>query len=536
MKKLIALLLVLVMSLSLFAGCGTEKPADTTAAPVADDTTAANDTTVAASKDPVTITYWYSNGVGEQEYTDEVEAELNKILSETEGYEHITIDLMPCKDYSTDLTLALSSNAQVDLISTPSYGTTDKIKLGEYMPLDDLIAANPEITADLPEWFMEYGKVNGVTYFVPNYQQMGNGMFWYTRADYAEKAGYTAEQISEIILGQDVEERKAMCEALLLAAREIHGGDDKAYLTAHNFAQARAWYSAANNLVDMSWYTFLFYNTETNKVEWLDDQELLQQAQKVQKEWTDKGYSYEYQQTTEGFFDSADNGLWTGEVSGVMQMQESYGTNEMVSKSLSEKFGTEVIAVNMIPQLILGPSNAAGGVAISATSKHAEDAAKVLALLFNGKYENFLNTLAYGIEGVHYNKLTDTTVETLEFAGSQGGADTTYCYHKWRGGNTFNVWNNQSLSEEQEEYIIKEINENPNTLSPLAGFVFDNTNVQTQIEQCKAVVTEYYEAINFGTMDDYDAYHAEYVSKMEAAGIREIIDEYNAQIEAWKAG
>lgn len=533
MKKLIALLLVLVMSLSLFAGCGTDKPAEnTTTSPASTDDKTADET----PKDPVTIVYWYGNGVGEQEYTDEVEEALNKILSETEGYEHITIDLVPCADYSTDLTLALSSGAQVDLISTPGYGTTDKIKLGEYLPLDDLLAANPEITADLPDWFLEYGKVDGTTYFVPNYQQMGNGMFWYTRADYAEKAGYTADEISEIILSQDVQARKQLCEDLLVAAREIHGGDDKAYLNGHQFSQARGWYSAANNLVDLFWYTFLFYNTETEKVEWMDDQELIQEVQKIQKEWTDKGYSYEYQQTADGFFDSPDNGLWTGEVSAVFHLQEAYGTNEMVTKTLSEKYGTEVIAVNMIPQIVLGPSNAAGGVAISATSEHAEDAAKVMALLFNGKYENFLNTLAYGIEGVHYKKLTDTTVETLEFSGTQGGAETTYCYHKWRGGNTFNVWNNQSLSEESEEYIINEINENPDTLAPLVGFVFDNTNVQTQIEQCKAVVSEYYQAFNFGTMEDYDSYHAEYMAKMETAGIRDVIDEINNQIDAWRAG
>ena len=107
MKKLIAFLCVLTLVLGMLAGCSSQStPATVTDETPAQETTTDNTTpseetpSPAADEEPVTIAYWYGNGVGEQEYTDDVEAELNKILSETPGYENIRIDLVPCKDYS----------------------------------------------------------------------------------------------------------------------------------------------------------------------------------------------------------------------------------------------------------------------------------------------------------------------------------------------------------------------------------------------------------------------------------------------------
>ena len=187
-----------------------------------------------------------------------------------------------------------------------------------------------------------------------------------------------------------------------------------------------------------------------------------------------------------------------------------------------------------VKNIVLPPENAAGGVAIASNSAHPEEAAKVLALLFNGKYKQFYNTLCWGIEGVHYNKLGDDQIETLEFSGSQGGADTTYCYHKWRGGNTFNAWNNQALTEEQEQYLLHDLNEGDSTVTTLSGFIFNKDDVQTKIEQCTAVSDEYRDTLGGGIKgDDWEAYYEEYIGKMELAGVRDVIDAYNSQLNAY---
>ena len=139
----------------------------------------------------------------------------------------------------------------------------------------------------------------------------------------------------------------------------------------------------------------------------------------------------------------------------------------------------------------------------------------------------------YGLEGIHYEKNSDGTIKTLEFNGSQGNASTTYCYWKWVGGNTFNAWLNQSMTQEQEDYIKNEINENPdNAKSSLMGLVIDTAPVQTELAQVTSVCEEYRETLLAGAMGSKtESYLQEYYTKLENAGLSKIIDEFNAQVK-----
>lgn len=530
MKKILAMLLALVMVFGL-AACGkTEAPTPEVPAPT-DAQAEAPTEGVSEPKDPVTIAYWYGNGVGEQEYTKQVEEELNKLLKETPGYEHITIDLVPCKDYKTDLALALSSGTQVDLISTASYGTSDKIDLGEYLPLDDLIAANPEITADLPEWFVNYGKEDGILYYIPNYQQLCNTMFWVAPAEYVDKAGYTYDQLVEIIKSEDLSKHVELEKNLVDAAREL---GKNAYIDSFVFLHARRYTGASNSLQAFDYNSYFYLNPEDNTIHWTDTDKWNTDLFKTIPELRAEGYVYLNQLTDEEYLgttitDRLDPAVASGCT--VSSIVEAYGTREMVEASLESAGYPDIYAVpvGVYDELVLPAKNAAGGVAIASNSEHVEDAAKVIALLFNGKYEQFYNTLCYGIEGIHYNKISDGRIETVEFTGTQAGSDSTYAYHKWRGGNTFNAWNNQSLSDEQEDYILHNINEGDNC-SVAAGFIFDTTGIETEMEQCTAVVAEYIETLRYGLKDaDWEAYYNEYINKMKTAGIDTIIDEYTRQ-------
>ena len=76
----------------------------------------------------------------------------------------ITIDLHPCKDYQTDLSLALTAGEQIDIISLPGAGSEAEIVSdGVLVALDDYLAANPEISSELPDWLMDMGKFDGTT-------------------------------------------------------------------------------------------------------------------------------------------------------------------------------------------------------------------------------------------------------------------------------------------------------------------------------------------------------------------------------------
>ena len=97
-----------------------------------------------------------------------------------------------------------------------------------------------------------------------------------------------------------------------------------------------------------------------------------------------------------------------------------------------------------------------------------------------------------------------------------------------------NAWNNQALTEEQEQYLLHDLNEGDSTVTTLSGFIFNKDDVQTKIEQCTAVSDEYRDTLGGGIKgDDWEAYYEEYIGKMELAGVRDVIDAYNSQLNAY---
>ena len=172
MKKLIALLLALALVGGMVAcssNAEVSKPADET---TQNDPASQTGNVQNNDLEPIVLDYWYMNGVGEQEYTKQVEEKLNEWLSTHEGYENISIRLHPCNDYATDLKLAFASGQQVDIISTyGSGGFVSHAQNEEIIPIDDLLAEYPEATAELPTWLLDLGKMDGKTYVIPNYQQ-----------------------------------------------------------------------------------------------------------------------------------------------------------------------------------------------------------------------------------------------------------------------------------------------------------------------------------------------------------------------------
>ena len=73
-------------------------------------------------------------------------------------------------------------------------------------------------------------------------------------------------------------------------------------------------------------------------------------------------------------------------------------------------------------------------------------------------------------------------------------------------------------------------------MSEFFGFSVDSTNVATQITAVKAVVDEYKAGLSSGSMtDDVRGKVDEMVQKMYDAGLQDILDEYQSQLDAWLA-
>ena len=105
---------------------------------------------------------------------------------------------------------------------------------------------------------------------------------------------------------------------------------------------------------------------------------------------------------------------------------------------------------------------------------------------------------------------------------------------KWIMGNTFHAYLNQGCKDGDNELALS-INENPdNTISDLMGFVARVSDISTQVEQTTAVTKEYMNTLQSGAMgDDWKSFYDEYVSKMENAGLDDVLKELQSQVDAF---
>lgn len=86
--------------------------------------------------------------------------------------------------------------------------------------------------------------------------------------------------------------------------------------------------------------------------------------------------------------------------------------------------------------------------------------------------------------------------------------------------------------------IIEEVIENSKP-NPFTGFYFDSTNVMSQIADTDAILSELDKLYtpdeeNVEPISDFDAFIADLRTRCEAAGVYDIVDEANCQLDEWK--
>ena len=70
--------------------------------------------------------------------------------------------------------------------------------------------------------------------------------------------------------------------------------------------------------------------------------------------------------------------------------------------------------------------------------------------------------------------------------------------------------------------------------SDAMGFVFDSTPVYDQMAACTTVVAQYRNALLYGLVD-VDSYLEKFNAELKAAGIDDIVNAEQEQLDAWKA-
>lgn len=543
MKKYLALLLVLVMTLGLFAACGeTTPPASEPQGSQPAGTTAPAQTTAPAPKDPVTLV-WHVRGNGNQKDNAKVMEEFNKKLQAIPGFEHITIDLRNnmAGEHAATVERVYTAKEQIDIVCTVNLNPLNMSRDGYFVGLSQYFDKYPTLWETFPEWLWETQYVDDDYYVVPNYQRGSNPKIVAMRKADAElcdwegfcklmtwKDGHSTGSLKEIF--DKVEE---MYLDLKAAGRDICMITPISALMAYN--QVDFWReSLLQQTLDRSKSQF-FVKFSTGEVNSILLTEEFKLCWEYAAKWFDAGY---YPDDIE--LNAAQWTTWNSGKGWLTFDQSAAWEQDAVVANANAIHGEamgELVAYRYNDYPYMENRWAAGGNAVSTTSEHPEDAVAFLTLLNSKEGTELYNMLVYGLEGVHW-EWTDKEneiIRTFEYDSTQGSNAHSHAINKWCIGNTFNAYDNQGCAVGEREIALK-INE-MGVVSPYAGVKIDATELETEISNCAAVVGEYDASISYGIggMAAFNEKYPKMVDALKQAGVETVITELQSQIDDYIA-
>ena len=224
------------------------------------------------------------------------------------------------------------------------------------------------------------------------------------------------------------------------------------------------------------------------------------------------------------------------DVSYVFCINNQFGDSERVSQIYSTMYGMDITAIPTKEQYYIINTWGAGGNGISSSCEHPEEAIRFINAMTSEEGKELYNLMVYGIEDVHYKKIDDNHIETLEYSGTQGGVDTSYAAMKWIIGNTFNAYLNQACTDDEVELSLQLNESDSNIKSDLIGCTFKTDAIKTELEQTTAVVTEYSKPLMYGVMGSgWESTYSDFIDKMKNAGVEKAAAELQSQVDAFLA-
>lgn len=510
LKKIISIISVAAILLTCFCGCGSK------------------------SDDKKVTLKWIIQGPGVLKDSEEVWAEFNKELENYMPGVKVDFEVIPPAEYAEKWGYIASSGEKVDLAWVGyMQDYLSEVRKGAYYALDDLLETptGKELKEEIPDWAFSLQKVGGKIYSVPCMQMLVT----------IPKGFCIPKDLYDEFMG---DENAKKLEAIFTSGKPIEAGD---YAIIEEFLQkckdsGKLGKGISPNLVQ--WILPARYghtqfeqtiigpncdyvNNNDETLTFHNGKDLISKKNEsydIMNDWFKKGYIRQDIMGLDSY--TADVGVKNGYC--IWDCENLEGSEE----SYSKKYGMEVKIIPFENKGFIDARAVNTATAVSANSTNPEKAFELLTLMNTKKGADLLNLLSFGIEGKHYKKTGDMTIE-LTGPANTGSSENDYGYSDWSLGNTFYTYNTQYQTADYGEYS-KRLNEEA-IKSPLLGFTFDTSPVEVEWSQCKAVESEY-SYLNYGGVGtvNYKKVVAERDEKMKLAGIEKISAEIKRQIEEWK--
>lgn len=519
MKKVLSLLLGVAMTASLLVGCGSSgNDASGSAGASTGAENASGSTQDAGTTDTSEHVDLRMYLIGDRTPDfDEVYGKINEILEEKLNCS-ITVDFLSWGEMDTKYSLLFSSQEDFDLIFTGSWAQYGQVAArGGFAELtEDFIQTYaPDIWSVVPEVAWDQAKIDGKIYMVPNYQNEFKQDVMAVRGDLMEEYG-----ISQITNWDELMNFYKACADNGIYASQ--GGPWYQYFQYQGYSTTSG---APNggalvlyNAQDASDLDFCYV------LDWDGFSDYCQQM----KELADAGCW-----SPDVLNDSAErqDGFLNGRTAGMIwNMGSCLGFAKQANSENAGWNATVVDPISNQPKAVQPYIN--NGVAINAASNHKERAMMVL----NEFYTNpeVFDLAMLGIEGKHWEAVGDDQYKIIDESGY--GADSN-CNWGWTNDNIKRKEYIEDRTPLDDTYdaLMEKWESNIRAPHVYDGFSFNSDAVSTQFAAVEAALGTYLDPLLNGLVTDVDKSIEDLRSALEAAGIRDIIDEMNSQAAAYVA-
>lgn len=516
MKRTLAVILAGAM---LLAGCGDAKTdsgqADAAGEKQAEAAQAAGNENT-DGKDPVLfdgedseIMMYFPGANSNPASLTEVENALNEILAKRmDG--HIKIQILEWGAYADQYNLMLSSGEDVDLIFAPSGRYRIYASKGQIQPITGIYEKYaPTAAAEMAKYIdaCYYGED---LYGLPTFRNMAQGTGFICRKDILEETGISIDSVKT---WDDV-------AAVLDAVKEKH--PDMDLLCSGLVKQGIVDGIVANAFDKIQSGVGQELGGDGSKVVNLYATDKFREICEMAYDWNQRGY-FMADATTNA--DARNSLVAAGNTFGyiVGTMYPGFLSQETTS------CGYEMVGAYIgTPVLTTSGAGAHQWLVPSACST-PEKALTALEMLYSDPEAQ--NLFYYGIEGKDY-VVKDEAKGLIGYPDGVDSSTVGWANQTWITGNgsIAYVWE----TEDPDVWnALKAFNDEAE-LSPLYGFTYDSSNVTNEITAITNVEEKYAVILKCGAAD-VDTTLTQFLDELEAAGIQNVIDDMQTQLDAWNA-
>jgi len=526
MKKLLSVLLSVMLVLSLCGLASAESPvakaADTWAEKWADVDTSQH----------VVINYMTTGDAPSTGANPEMLEQLNKILTEKVNAE-INIVWISWTDYLANYNLRIASmDGSIDLIgsSTDWLDAWPNAKRGGFLELSpEMLAKYAPVTWEsVPQNHWDVCTADGNIYFIPedNFSQWTNHGFAY-RLDWAKEAGLENGCQTWADLTTYVKYVKETYGDKLIALWDTDG---TAYPASGYITSFVKWRNIDGLASGALWGGYLDDPYTINCLYLVETDKLVEYA-KLMKEWDKIGVwptdvlsntgadnRTEFRQGKVAL-EQHHTQTWTGLVSPDADSNNTMYKDDPDADVGFYYWGKEAGYVTR--DLVTH-----GVAAVSAASKNPERTLMVYDLLRNDK--ECYNLFNYGLEGRSYA----IDENGMRYTPATYNSDTDGISTNWWWGRNDDLeipsaaMNWDAINKLYDEYNQIAV------MYPYEAFVFDNTMVQSYINQCNEIYNTYMKYLCFGQYDKTpEEMVAEFQDALRSAGVDLVTEELQRQID-----